>query len=233
MLTHRPIAQVLTAFTKLQPDGSLLVPAEVVASRLRDIRILDVREPEEIEHVVGKIPGWVQTHFGSFGGAPKWPGHYDGCLLVCRDGARSGELSAWLSGQGHSCVALEGGLLRWAQLGYRMEKAEVDQLRWGRNELFSVFLSMSRARPFQAAAVFRAVADSLEIPYASPSGSDLRRLRSTVLDGALRAGTASARAQAWLRDFDEVIKPGPQARPTMPPPSSTAPGTPVSRDRSR
>lgn len=86
-------------------------PAEVAA----DAAILDVREDDE----------WAEGHIASSTHVPmseivqrvaEVPAA-DPLVVVCRVGARSAQVAAWLRGQGRDAHNLAGGLLSWTAAG--------------------------------------------------------------------------------------------------------------------
>ena len=87
------------------------VTVERVPDPLPDgVFLLDVREPEEWAH--GHIAG--ATHIPM----RELPGRLDEVpagqtIVVCRVGARSAQVVAWLSRHGHDAVNLDGGLVEW------------------------------------------------------------------------------------------------------------------------
>ncbi len=82
-----------------------------------DLSVLDVREPVEWLH--GHIDGSVHVPLTEL------PGRVDDVpdgrvLVVCRVGARSAQVTAWLAQQGHDVANLDGGLVEWAAAGRPM-----------------------------------------------------------------------------------------------------------------
>ena len=85
-----------------------------VQEHLREVRVIDVREPEEYDGPLGHIPGAQLIPLGSLsghaGGIPKdLP-----LIAVCRAGGRSAQATVILRKAGIERVAnLAGGMLRW------------------------------------------------------------------------------------------------------------------------
>lgn len=87
---------------------------ETVARYRNQVRIVDVREPEEFDAELGHIPGaelvplaTVRAHF-----------HRDDpeelIVLVCRSGGRSGVAAQQLSSMGFThLINMAGGMLEW------------------------------------------------------------------------------------------------------------------------
>lgn len=74
--------------------------------------VLDVREDHE--WAAGHIPGAVHIPLGQLPARfteldPQAP-----TLVVCHLGGRSARATAWLSGQGHHVVNLDGGMEAWS-----------------------------------------------------------------------------------------------------------------------
>jgi len=224
VLHHRPIEQYLAAFTAEQPDGSSVVPPEIVAGRLPDVSVLDVREPEECEHDLGYIPGSLQIDPAVWG-----EGDHDhgsrAMVFVCDDGHRSQQLSARMASEGRRIPALLGGVRRWVQLGFRIEHAQIPRVRWGRNELMRVFLALSKAPPAHAATIFRSLAAANRVVYSEPTPGELRLMREAIVQLAVQLGIHAARPEAMLAEFDRRFPPirGPRPQPVLDK-SITAPG---------
>ena len=108
----------LTAVER-SPSGKPLLWPEFVARQGRSVRIIDVREPEEVVGPLGHIPGseWIP--------AERVPsllerlGKDAKVVLVSRAGERSGPLAAQLEAQGMPYVgSMIGGIVAWRYLGF-------------------------------------------------------------------------------------------------------------------
>lgn len=86
--------------------------AELAAGR--PVRLLDVREPFELE--ISRLPGSLLVPMAEL---PARLGELDpeaDWVVVCRTGNRSGRATAWLIGQGWARVRnLTGGLNAWSR----------------------------------------------------------------------------------------------------------------------
>lgn len=96
--------------------------AKVTVQELPDplpegLSVLDVRDHAEWEH--GHIDGAVHIPMGELTQRlDELPvGH---TVVVCRVGARSAQVVAYLSQQGHDVVNLDGGMVEWADAGRGM-----------------------------------------------------------------------------------------------------------------
>lgn len=80
-----------------------------------DAAVLDVREDGEWS--AGHIPGSTHVPMSTLQRRlDEVPGG-DAVVVVCRVGSRSGQVAAWLRGQGYPAVNLDGGLLAWEDAG--------------------------------------------------------------------------------------------------------------------
>jgi rhodanese-related sulfurtransferase len=88
----------------------------VVAAEVPDgVAVLDVREDDE--WAAGHIAGSVHVPLSGLpAGAADIP-DADPLVVVCKVGARSAQVTAWLAGQGREAVNLAGGLDAWAAAG--------------------------------------------------------------------------------------------------------------------
>ena len=88
-----------------------ITPAEV-----HDRPIIDVREPGEWQ--AGHVDGAVHIPMGEI--VARFDEVPDGAAIICRSGARSASVVAYLEQQGRDAVNVAGGTLRWAAEGRPM-----------------------------------------------------------------------------------------------------------------
>jgi len=233
VLAHRPIEQYLSAFTVDEVDGSCSVAPDIVAGRLKELRLLDVREPEEREHEHGMLPGSRPIDAAQWGVGPLDHGS-PATVLVCDDGSRSSRLSATMGAEGRLIPFMKGGVRRWAQLGFRVEYADVSAERWGRNELFRVFMALSRAPAGNVASIFRSLAAANQVRYDKPTQRQLLLLREAIVEVGLRVGMHATRPETLLFEFDRRFPAprGPRVRPVLGI-GGTTPGSPAPIPRPR
>ncbi len=87
----------------------------------RDFRIIDVREPMEIAQ--GSIPGAEAMPMSVLGSRIGEIGQDKEVVFICRSGARSGQVCAYLAQNGYENVYnLRGGVMGWAQNGFGFAK---------------------------------------------------------------------------------------------------------------
>jgi glyoxylase-like metal-dependent hydrolase (beta-lactamase superfamily II)/rhodanese-related sulfurtransferase len=85
-----------------------------VEEHLNDVQILDVREPEEFDGPLGRIPGAKLIPLGSLGKQLDEIPKGRPIVTICRAGGRSARASLMLQQAGLPNVAnLAGGILRW------------------------------------------------------------------------------------------------------------------------
>ena len=95
-----------------------IVPDEMAAWLADGAGVIDVREPWEYES--GHVPGAVNIPMGEI--VARKDELTDPVVLVCRTGARSGRVAAYLMNNGHAQVAnLVGGTERWIAEGKAVE----------------------------------------------------------------------------------------------------------------
>ena len=94
--------------------GILEIQPQWVEEHLKDVRILDVREPEEFDGPLGHIPGAQLIPLGKLGKQLDDIPKSLPVVTVCRAGGRSARASLMLQQAGLPNVAnLAGGILRW------------------------------------------------------------------------------------------------------------------------
>jgi glyoxylase-like metal-dependent hydrolase (beta-lactamase superfamily II)/rhodanese-related sulfurtransferase len=81
---------------------------------LREVQILDVREPDEFNGPLGHVPGAVLLPLSALSKKIDEVGREKPIVTVCRSGARSAQATVVLAKAGFEKVAnLSGGMLRW------------------------------------------------------------------------------------------------------------------------
>ncbi len=109
-----PSSVVLHPQAFAHPSGYReLVPVHARAV-LDQVRIIDVREPDEYAGELGHIAGAELVPLASLPAtAGDWDRHQP-VLVVCRSGGRSGRAASWLVSSGFtSVINLAGGMIGW------------------------------------------------------------------------------------------------------------------------
>ena len=89
---------------------------------LRDVQIIDVREPDEFNGPLGHIPGARLIPLGTLAERAGTLERQKPVVLVCRSGARSAQATLILGKAGFDKVAnLSGGMLRWRTQRFQVE----------------------------------------------------------------------------------------------------------------
>ena len=99
--------------------GILEVQPNWLEEHLRDVQILDVREPAEFNGALGHVPGAKLIPLGSLNESATQLAKDRPIVTVCRSGARSAQATVLLGKAGFTQVAnLSGGMLRWRAQRY-------------------------------------------------------------------------------------------------------------------
>ena len=89
---------------------------------LREVQVVDVREPDEFNGPLGHVPGARLLPLGSLLQKTDVLERERPIVTVCRSGARSAQASVMLGGAGFDKVAnLSGGMLRWRTQRFAVE----------------------------------------------------------------------------------------------------------------
>jgi sulfur dioxygenase len=81
---------------------------------LREVQIVDVREPDEFNGPLGHVPGAKLIPLGKLLSSAESLSRQKPIVIVCRSGARSAQATVLLGKAGFEKVAnLSGGMLRW------------------------------------------------------------------------------------------------------------------------
>jgi sulfur dioxygenase len=105
-----PLAFTFAGFWEIQPQW--------VEEHLRELQVVDVREPDEFDGPLGHIPGALLLPLGQLKQeAPRLASDRP-IVTVCRAGGRSAQATVLLQRAGFTQVAnLAGGMLRWRAQG--------------------------------------------------------------------------------------------------------------------
>lgn len=83
----------------------------------KQFRIIDVREPQEIAQ--GSIPGAEAMPMSVLGSRLGELEQQEQLVFICRSGARSGQVCAYLAQNGfENAFNLRGGVIGWVQNGF-------------------------------------------------------------------------------------------------------------------
>jgi sulfur dioxygenase len=89
---------------------------------LREVQIVDVREPDEFNGPLGHVPGAVLMPLGKLNEKLNSIDKNKPVVVVCRSGARSAQATLMLGKSGFERVAnLSGGMLRWRAQRFHVE----------------------------------------------------------------------------------------------------------------
>ncbi len=109
-----PLTYTFAGIWEVQPQW--------LEEHLREVQIVDVREPSEFNGPLGHVPGAKLLPLGSLGEASTQFAKDRPVVTVCRSGARSAQATVLLGKAGFSKVAnLSGGMLRWRAQRYAVE----------------------------------------------------------------------------------------------------------------
>jgi glyoxylase-like metal-dependent hydrolase (beta-lactamase superfamily II) len=89
---------------------------------LREVQIIDVREPDEFNGALGHVPGACLLPLGNLAARARELSKERPVVTVCRSGARSAQATVLLRKAGFEKVAnLAGGMLRWRAQRFEVE----------------------------------------------------------------------------------------------------------------
>lgn len=96
------------------PVGATEVDIAWVSENRCSLRVIDVREPDELTGPVGVIPGATSIPLGQLADRVQTLDRNEPVVLVCRSGGRSAKAQRMLSDLGFSrAVSMRGGMLAW------------------------------------------------------------------------------------------------------------------------
>jgi glyoxylase-like metal-dependent hydrolase (beta-lactamase superfamily II)/rhodanese-related sulfurtransferase len=89
---------------------------------LRDVQVVDVREPDEFSGPLGHVPGAKLMPLGMLSQDQNSLKKEQPVVVICRSGARSAQATVMLAKAGFEKVAnLSGGMLRWRAQRFEVE----------------------------------------------------------------------------------------------------------------
>jgi glyoxylase-like metal-dependent hydrolase (beta-lactamase superfamily II)/rhodanese-related sulfurtransferase len=102
--------------------GLLEIEPEWVVEHLPELRVLDVRQPQEMQEALGRIPGSLLVPLPELKARLADIPDDRPLVTVCHAGMRSGQATVLLRGAGRQNVAnMRGGMLRWCELGFPVQ----------------------------------------------------------------------------------------------------------------
>lgn len=161
------------------PSGSPLVWPELVARQGRSVRIIDVREADEMVGSLGHIPGaeWIPRDRAM--SLVERLERDTKIVLVSRAGERSGPLAKELEEKGMRFVAsMIGGMVSWRYLGYQTTRDPAILAR--RDQLRETPAVTAPERPLSIGAVEAHVGDPQSIRWMKLAGLLLHGRQSCV-----------------------------------------------------
>jgi rhodanese-related sulfurtransferase len=116
--THNPDWGLLTytfaGIWEVQPNW--------LEEHLREVQVIDVREPDEFNGPLGHVPGAKLIPLGALVERCAVLDRQAPVVVVCRSGARSAQATLMLGKAGFDKVAnLSGGMLRWRSQRFAVE----------------------------------------------------------------------------------------------------------------
>jgi sulfur dioxygenase len=109
-----PLTYTFAGIWEVQPNW--------LEENLRQVQILDVREPDEFNGPLGHVPGAKLIPLGALAEKHSMLEKERPVVVVCRSGARSAQATLMLGKAGFDKVAnLSGGMLRWRAQRFQVE----------------------------------------------------------------------------------------------------------------
>lgn len=119
VVTGEPVPDKRWAPVEISATGIPEVATEWVAAHGREVRLIDVREPDELRGELGHIADIELMPLGTLPGPLEAAPRDRPIVFVCRSGGRSGKAALLAGTLGFTQVAsMRGGMLAWNQLRY-------------------------------------------------------------------------------------------------------------------
>ena len=108
------VPERLLARSDPHPAGYREISPLAAQHHLGDLRVIDVREPDEFVGPLGHVPGAELVPLATLAGAAAGWRRDKPLLLICRSGGRSSRAAILLAGMGfRQLFNLAGGMLVW------------------------------------------------------------------------------------------------------------------------
>lgn len=105
--------------------GGLEVPVELVAELGRVVRVIDVRDRDDVAGLHGHVPGCSWLPLADVAEISKKLGKDDFVVLVSNSGKAAAQAAAYLTSLGMTHVAaMKGGMVAWRAAGYSASRSE-------------------------------------------------------------------------------------------------------------
>ncbi|MEL6543336.1 MAG: rhodanese-like domain-containing protein [Myxococcota bacterium] len=105
------------------PYGFGETTAESLHAHATTVRVVDVREPDEFVGELGHVPGSELVPMMELQSSAQGWERDQPIVLVCRSGARSGQMTLALESMGFTHVLnLRGGMIAWNEAGLAVER---------------------------------------------------------------------------------------------------------------
>lgn len=105
---------LLLSRSDVRPAGYRDVSPLAALPHLREMRVIDVREPDEFTGPLGHIPGAELVPLSTVAAAAAGWNRDEPVLLICRSGGRSARAATTLVGMGfRHLFNLVGGMIAW------------------------------------------------------------------------------------------------------------------------
>ncbi|XXT86821.1 MBL fold metallo-hydrolase [Sorangium sp. So ce281] len=188
--------------------GTPEVPAAWVAAHGCDVRLVDVREPEEYVGTLGHIAGAELVPRKRLeDAASTWERELP-IVTVCRGGDRSGKAAVDLEQRGFRRVAsMAGGMSAWHQGKHPVIHGAAQDLSAVRDEVFACFVSMNAGEPEALKPAFRHVFEDVHASYDAPSREDLERVLQALRQGAIQKGMRAEDVDPHMARFSAALAP--------------------------
>jgi rhodanese-related sulfurtransferase len=191
------LPQRLLSQSDLQPAGYREVSPLVVLPHLGELRLVDVREPDEYVGPLGHVAGAALVPLTTVPQvAASWSPD-EPVLLICRSGARSGRAAAFLASQGfRNLFNLTGGMLAWEANDLPRVREHDTPLTGLVGEVRAYYAAVADGDGSRGAAAFEAV-----VGAGACTPDDLRRAVAALAppDGVSPADHAAWRARIEAR----------------------------------
>jgi len=116
--------RAMTNFNVIDVNGVPTIEAEELHAKMGVATLIDVRRPDEYDGELGHIPGATLVNLER--DIPDFLQKGDKSkpiVFVCRSGARSGSATKLSRQMGYtSTVNLAGGMIRWNELSFEVER---------------------------------------------------------------------------------------------------------------
>jgi rhodanese-related sulfurtransferase len=191
----------------MHPEGFRELTPTQAESVFCQMRVLDVRQPEEYTGSLGHLPGSELVPLSTLSQeAHNWD-RQQPLLLVCRSGARGIAAARILTQLGFaSLYNLSGGMLAWNEARLPVAHGAEGDLSSLKEEVFGCFVAMNGGDAAVIEPMFRQIFSQVGARYDAPNAEEMGRVLEALKDAAIASGRSEEELAPHFEHFKAQLQ---------------------------